>query len=329
MRKFTALFAAAFAVVAVSACSGASSSTALSAAPVESTSSEAVSAAPENKEITITHGLGETTLTTNPKKVVVLDYGLLDALSTAGVESIVAVPKASTLPGHLQQFATESYINAGSLSQADFEAIYTAGPDLILISNRMSKAYEELSKIAPTVYLSMPTGSYLETFEGNLDTLAEIFPAQAEALTSAKAGIAATVEEIKALSAGHTALVVQANDGELSSFGYGSRYALVYTDLGFILTDESIEESTHGQAASFEYVAQQNPEYLFVIDRSAAVASGSSTGAEQLLSNELIAGMDAAKNNKIFYLNSTNWYTVSGGIQSTTAMLDEIKAALA
>jgi iron complex transport system substrate-binding protein len=38
--------------------------------------------------------------------------------------------------------------------------------------------------------------------------------------------------------------------------------------------------------------------------------------------------MDAAKNGKIFYLDSSNWYTVSGGVHSTQSMLSEMETAL-
>ncbi len=286
---------------------------------------------PAKEEITITHELGETALTTNPERVVVFDYGLLDALDYAGVDTIIGVPQSGTLPEHLSKFTSDTYGNAGSLKEADFEIINELKPDLILITGRMSDSYVQLSEIAPTIYLPMPSATYIASFEQNLNTLASIFTKQADSFTSEIANVKTLVSDIKEkVTAGnYSGLIIQANDGEISVFGYGSRYAILYDDLGFTLLDETIEESTHGQAASFEYVAEQNPDFLFVVDRSAAISSGDGqSGAAQLLDNELINGTDAAKNNRITYLNSTNWYTVSGGITSTLSMLQEVSDAL-
>ncbi len=286
-------------------------------------------AASEPVEITVTHDLGETTLTTNPERIIVFDYGTLDALDFAGIE-VTALGKAGKLPEHLEKYQSDDYPAAGTLHEPDFETVNDLEPDLILISARAASAYEELSKIAPTVYIAMPTAGYLETFEKNIDILSQIFPDQADLFTEQLASIhetAAAVSE-KVQENGYTALVIMSNDGEISVFGLGSRFAIVYDDFGFTVSDESIEQSTHGQSATFEYVAEQNPDFLFVIDRSAAVGAEGSTGAAQLLDNELINGTEAAQNGRIVYLNPSNWYVVAGGVNSTTAMAAEIAAAV-
>lgn len=288
----------------------------------------AVSPKGGNTEITVSHELGETKLQTNPAKVVVLDLGLLDALDAAGVNSIAGVPKSGTLPVHLEKYTADAYVNAGSLKEADYETINQLKPDLILISSRMAGSYEELNAIAPTVYLPMPGATYFVTFESNINTLAKIFTNEADKLTGSVADIKKRIAGIKEAAAGKSALLIQTNDNALNVFGLGSRYAVVYSDFGFTPTDKNIEASTHGQAASFEYIARQNPEYLFVVDRGAAIGAKGAAGAKALLDNELINKISAAQNGKIFYLDSANWYTVSGGITSTQKMLGEIETAL-
>ncbi len=311
--------------------SSAEAETKESTAETENQADDATAEQPASEEITITHDLGETKLTTNPQRVVVFDYGILDALDYAGVDTIIGVPQSGTLPEHLAKFSDGAYANAGSLKEADFEKINEIKPDLILITARMSESYTQLSEIAPTVYLPMPGATYLQSFEQNMNTLASIFTARGEKFMTEVENIRQTVAQIKEKvdAGGFSALMIQANDGDISVFGLGSRYAVLYNDLGFTVTDTGIEESTHGQAATFEYVAEQNPDYLFVVDRSAAIGSGEEqNGAAQLLDNDLINNMDAAKNDRIAYLDSTNWYTVSGGISSTISMLEEVKAAL-
>lgn len=279
-------------------------------------------------EITITHEYGEVTIPVNPQSVVVLDYGLLDALDYAGVESITGVPVGSGLPESLKAYEADTYVNVGSLKEADYEAISALAPDVIFITDRMASNYEELNNIAPTVYMPMPGATYMDTFKSNMQILSEIFVDQADEFTSQVSAIEERIEAIKEKSAGSTALVSQVSDGELSVFGYGSRYGLVYENLGFTLEDESIEQSTHGQSSNYEYIAEQNPDYLFVVDRSAAISTEGAQTAAELLDNDLINATKAATEGHIVYLDSTNWYVVSGGINSTLSMISEIEAAL-
>lgn len=280
------------------------------------------------EELTLEHPLGTTTLQTNPQKVVVLDYGILDALDDAGLSDvIVATPQSSHMPDFLSEYSSSDYANAGSIKQADFETISDLQPDLILITSRLTESYEELSKIAPTVFLTMPGAEYMDTFYENIDVLKTIFTAKEDVFSTEVANIKERANTIAEAATGKTGLLIQANDNQFNVFGLGSRYGVVFTDFGFTLTDETIAPSIHGQSSSFEYIVSQDPDYLFVIDRSAAIGANSE-GAKQLLENDLTANMKAFKEDHVVYLNSTNWYTVAGGIQSTKAMLTEMETAL-
>lgn len=283
------------------------------------------------EEITIVHPLGETTLPTNPKRMVVTDYGIIDALTNAGIDvenTILGLPKSGHVPPELSQFEDDKYVDLGNLVEVNFEAINELKPDLIIITNRLTDSYEELSSIAPTLFLTMPAATYMESLEENLNVLAQVFTDQADNFNGKLDEIKTRTANIAQAAAGKTALLIQTNDDAVSVFGIGSRYSSIYTDFGFAVTDETISANTHGQSSSFEYIAEQNPDYLFVIDRSAAINTEGATGAQMLLDNELINSMDAAKNNRIFYLNATNWYTVAGGITSTLSMIEEMETAL-
>jgi len=280
------------------------------------------------EEITISHKLGETTLTTNPEKVVVMDYGVLDALDYAGVDTVVGIPNSGHVPAELSKYESDDYAELGNLVEPNLETINELQPDLIIITSRMTDYYEDLSEIAPTLFMTMPAATYMETFEENMNILAQVFPVQADSFSDQLDSIKERVEKVAEEAEGKSALLIQTNDDAINVFGIGSRYAAIYTDFGFTITDDSIAASTHGQSASFEYVAEQNPEYLFVIDRSAALSTEGATGAEVLMDNALIKDIDAAKNDHIYYLNATNWYTVAGGISATSAMVGEIEEAL-
>src|SRR5699024_12674900 len=86
------------------------------------------------------------------------------------------------------------------------------------------------------------------------------------------------VEEINELAdeSDQNGLIIMANDTDISAFGPGSRFGLVHDVFGVTPVDEGIESSTHGKNVSFEYVADQDPDLLYVIDRNGAIGEDAS-----------------------------------------------------
>src|SRR5699024_11892107 len=85
------------------------------------------------------------------------------------------------------------------------------------------------------------------------------------------------VDEINELAdeSDQNGLIIMANDTDISAFGPGSRFGLVHDVFGVTSVDEGIESSTHGKNVSFEYVAEQDPDLLYVIDRNVAIGEDS------------------------------------------------------
>ncbi|ACQ53754.1 siderophore ABC transporter substrate-binding protein [Clostridium botulinum] len=279
-----------------------------------------------NADIKITHKLGEATLKKNPKKVVVFDYGTLDSLDKMGIE-IKGLPK-SNIPSYLSKYKDDKYVDVGTLFEPNFEKLNEIKPDVIFISARQSKVYEELNKIAPTIQLNTENGKYMESVKSNLEKLGKVFDKEDFVKDEIKK-LDDSVKYInkKASESGKKALVILANDGALSAYGKGSRFGLIHEELGFLLSDEHIDTAVHGQKISFEYVVEKNPDYIFVVDRGAVVQGGHKS-VNKILENDLIKTTKAYKNNKIISLNPELWYISSGGIVSTTEMLKEIKDSI-
>ena len=280
----------------------------------------------EGETVVVTHELGETTVNKNPKKIVVFDYGILDSLDKLGVEGIVGVVQ-SGLPEHLSKFASEDYSSIGSLKEPDMEKIFELTPDLIIISGRQSDYYEELNKIAPTIHLGVKNENYLDSFAENMNILGEIF-GEEKAVEKELANITEAIEELnaKVTEKGVNGLIALANDGAFSVYGAESRFGIIHNSFGVTPVDENIEASTHGQKASFEYIVEKNPQYLFVVDRAAV--TGGTTSAKELFENELMAKTYAYQNGNIVYLNPSIWYTATGGFTSTMMMVEEINNAI-
>lgn len=279
----------------------------------------------ETETITIAHPLGEVTVKKNPERIIVFDYATLDSLDQMGID-VLGLPKDS-IPEYLSKFNDEKYENVGSLKEPDFEKIYELNPDVILISGRQSDAYEELNKIAPTVFLQVDGAKYMESVKNNLTILGQLFDKEEfveEQLSKLNDAMVQLKEKVT--EKGYNALVVMANDGSISAFGKGSRFGIVHEELGFEPADPEIEVGNHGNSITFEYILEKNPDYIFVIDRVATV--GGNVTAEHIFDNDLIKETDAHKNNRIVYLTSQVWYVASGGLQGTNIMIEDIQQAL-
>ena len=277
--------------------------------------------------VVVTHSLGETEVPKNPENIVVFDLGILDALTALDVE-VAGVPLSGSLPEYLSEYKDESvYTNVGSLKELDMEAIYALEPELIVIGGRQADYYEDLSAIAPTVNLAIDNTDYMASFKSNMNDLGEIFDKEAEV----EEKVAAIEEKVNALNEKATemdvnGLIALANDGAFSVYGSGSRFGIIHDTFGIKPVDETIESSTHGQTASFEYIVEQNPDYLFVVDRG--VVTGGNTSAQELFDNELMKTTAAHQNDHIVYLDANVWYTAGGGFTSTVQMVDEVSAGL-
>lgn len=293
------------------------------------TAQQAAATPAENEELTIKHQLGEAKVKKNPEKVVVFDYGTLETLDKLGVE-VTAVPQGS-LPGHLKKYEDSKYKNAGTLFEPDFEGLNALKPDVIFISGRSSEAYEELNKIAPTIFIGVDTKKYMESFTENVKTLGQIFGKEAEA----EKEIAAINDSIKALhdqvsTNGKKGLIILTTGGKVSAFGPGSRFGIIHDVFGVTPVDESIKVDTHGNSISFEFVAEKNPDYLFVVDRDAVVTEEGkqATPAAEIVENDLVKKTNAYKDGHIVYLDANYWYLSGGGLLSVPEMLKEVQEGI-
>ena len=279
----------------------------------------------QERMLEIQHALGTTRLEVPPQRVVAFDLGVLDSLERLGVD-VVGVPKAS-LPAYLSRYLDARYTSVGSLTEPDFERIEVLRPDVIFISGRQSSHYAELSKLAPTVYMGVDTAHYLDSFEANMRLIGRIFGKQ-EQVEAELARIRASIERVRAQTQGKTALVVLVTAGRLSAFGPGSRYGFVYDVLGLEPANDDIQVSTHGQPISFEFLLQEDPDYLLVIDRDAVVAGGGAQPARQVIENELVRHTRAYREGQIVYLDPSYWYLSGGGLDSFARMIADVAAVL-
>ncbi|GKX55367.1 iron ABC transporter substrate-binding protein [Leminorella grimontii] len=273
----------------------------------------------------ITHEQGSVHVAKAPSRIAVFDFGALDTMNALKVEGIAALPKKN-LPGYLVEYAKTDIVNAGGMKQPDLQALGTLKPDLIIISGRQSKSFEALNGIAPTVNLSLDAKHYLGSIKKNVMTIGQIFNKEAEA----ENGLAVLDKKIadvriKAESAHLKAMVLVHYNGKLSASNSNAYAAVVYQIVGLQHADEGLTDGR--QAATPDYIAEKNPDVIFVVDRNEAIGEGKMDRA-LLEENEQIRQTGAFRKGKIVYLRPDLWYLSGGGLESLSLQLDEVSRAI-
>ena len=303
--------------------SSSSTSGASSADPASESSSEA-SAAPESSEeaakpetVTIKSLNGnkeETDLEVpyDAQRIAVMDMAALDILDSLGLGDRV-VGSSSTSLDYLQDYVTnESVSNLGTIKEADMEAVMACEPDVIFIGGRLSSSYDALSEIAPVVFLSTDTEiGVVESVRKNASTIASMFGVE-DQVDSLMSGFDTRIEALAAFAADKTAIVGMCTSGSFNVLGNDGRCSIIGVEVGFenIGVDAEIDTSTHGNEASFEFIVEKAPNYIFVMDRDAAIGTDGAQLAQEIMENELVMGTDAYKNGNIVYLeHPAVWYT--------------------
>ncbi|MEO3386735.1 siderophore ABC transporter substrate-binding protein [Mesorhizobium sp. CAU 1741] len=275
--------------------------------------------------MTVTHAQGETEIDGIPETVLVYDLAVVDTLDALGVE-VDGIP-AINLPAYLEKYRDADLPPIGSLFEPDFEAVAAMAPDLVIVGGRSSPKYAELAAIAPTIDLSIDRGDFVASAKKNAETLGSIFGKEAEA-EAAVAELDAAVAKLREASEGAgTVLVILTTGGRMSAHGPGSRFGVVYDEYGFTPAVEQLDTGLHGQSISNEFILETNPDWLFVVDRDAAIGR-EGQAANQMLDNELVRQTTAWTNDQVVYLDPVSWYIVGGGLTAMKTSIEQLTEAV-
>lgn len=341
MKKITAFVLAAMLTAGLSAC-GSTDSGQSEAQTQADTQTETVAAADEQTEseaqipetITITslNGAGEAVeleVPYDPQRIAILDMASLDILDNLGVVDRV-VGSASTSLDYLQTYAEdEDIVNLGTIKEADLEAVMACEPDVIFIGGRLSASYDALSEIAPVVYLSTDVEKgVVESVRDNAATIASMFGME-DKIETLMSDFDSRIQTLAEFAEGKNAIVGLCTSGSFNVLGNDGRCSIIGKEIGFTNLGDGDVTSTHGNETSFELIVELNPDYMFVLDRDAAIGTEGAQLAQEIVENELIQGTDAYKNGNIVYLeHPAVWYTAEGGVTALDVMLQDLETGL-
>lgn len=279
----------------------------------------------------------------NPQRVAVLDMAALDILDNLGLGDRVVGCAATSLE-YLEKYPQrQGMANLGTIKTADMEAVMECQPQLIFIGGRLASSYDALSRIAPVVYLQTdPQLGVFNSIRANAATIATIFGLQ-DTASQIMDGYHSRIAALQQESQGKTALIALCTNGGLNILGDQGRCSIIGREIGFAnlgngyaaqreaakAARSTAANSSHGNEISFEYILVHDPDYLFVLDRDAAIGTNGAKLARDILENELVMDTSVYRNGNIVYLNYPGiWYTAEGGITALDYMLKDIESAI-
>ncbi|MTH77584.1 siderophore ABC transporter substrate-binding protein [Paracoccus aestuariivivens] len=274
-------------------------------------------------DISVPTAQGDVAFAGVPQKVAVYDLPSLDTLTALGV-SAAGVPEKLYVK-HLQDLAGNA-APVGTLFEPNLEALAGLGPDLVVVGGRSAAQKSAVEQVAPAIDMTIGE-DLLADSKARLAAFGALFERQDKA-----SELAATLDQkIAAVNAAGKdkgrALIVMTNGPKLAVYGRASRFGWIHEATGMPEAAEHINTANHGDAVSHEFIAEANPDWLFVIDRGAAVGEEGQS-AEATLKNPLVEGTNAWKAGHVVYLDAADAYISAGGYTSTITLLDELTAAL-
>ncbi len=281
--------------------------------------------------VEVTNGNGETImaeLPLNPKKIVCLNYDSIDILDRLGMgDRIVGMIKGESTPKHLKKYDEDpSIVDLGSIKEPNMLALAELKPHIILSSGRTAKLYDDFTKIAPTMMVSV------DAKDGFFKGVKSIAIKHGTILGKEKdiqkylENIEQKMERIRQKNDGRSAIQAIFVDENLHILGgkpaEGKPSAKVLmSDLGFDNTAEDFDRA-NTEVTSYDYILEKNPEFIFVLDKNTAVNSEAAKAKDVLPTQEKLMQTTAFKEGKLIFLNpESTWYLNSGGLTAMETMI--------
>lgn len=272
------------------------------------------------ENVTIATAAGNVVVPARPSRIAVLDIAALDTLTALGVD-VAGVPD-KVYVDYLAPVAARATI-VGTLFEPDLEALAALSPDLIVAGGRSSTQVGPLSAVATTIDMTI-WEDVIGQARNRIAAYGMLF-GKAEKAAELTASLDARIEAVKSAAAGKgKALILMTNGPKVSAYGKGSRFSWIHDVLGIPEAHEKLDPETHGDAVSFEFIAEVNPDWIIVIDRSAAIGEPSSS--VDTLDNDLVKATTAGKKGQIITLSPAPIYIAGGGYTSLMTTLDEVLA---
>ncbi|MCX4484271.1 MULTISPECIES: ABC transporter substrate-binding protein [Streptomyces] len=270
---------------------------------------------------TVTHAMGKTEIKAAPQRVVVLDVGEFDNVVSLGLKPVGYAPSEgdAAIPSYLEKGAGAPK-SVGTINSLNLEAIAGLRPDLILGSQlRAADKYDELSKIAPTVFSIRPGFTWKENYLLNAQAL--------DRTKQAESALAAYEDKAKKLGDD-----IGADKPTVSMVRYMPDRLRLYAKasfIGTILEDVGLPRPKNQQIN--DLAAEISPERIDEADAdwifTGVYGDPKATQRDTARSNPLWKNLKAVKEGRAKDVSDETWY-LGLGVTSAGLVLDDLRADL-
>ncbi|MEM7347720.1 MAG: iron-siderophore ABC transporter substrate-binding protein [Chloroflexota bacterium] len=275
----------------------------------------------------ISHALGESEVSANPQRVVVLDA--MDNVIALGIKPVGAANWIGTATG--EQAAFPSYLDSATLEGIEWlgdskapniERIVALQPDLILgRNNRHGEIYDQLSAIAPTVIINQrEIGGWREQFLAYADALNRTVEAET-LLADYDARAASIAEKLAALDPVPEVSVVRFDPDRIVIYQRQIFAGSVVEDAGVTRPPQQ-DKDQRTERISLEQVEMIDGDVLFTV-----AANPEESILAELQENPLWGQLKAVQNEEVYAVSFDIWiggWTISGA----NLILDDLEQYL-
>ncbi|MGW8767987.1 ABC transporter substrate-binding protein [Streptomyces sp. NPDC055815] len=269
---------------------------------------------------TVTHDKGKTEIKAKPKRVVALDNSLVEAvvaLDAPLVGGIGSYRDQKGFPPYLGDAVKETK-DVGPLDSPNLEAIAALKPDLIVSATvRHEDLYDQLSKIAPTVFVATTGPIWKEniTFLGT--ALGEEKKA-ADKLAAYTTRAKKIGDAVNAKNPKQTYALVRFLDGPTRIYLPKTFSGIILTDMGLARPANQQDQKEFNIEISEEQIAQADADHIFV-----TTFSGGAERKKKFEANPLWKRLNAVQKGNVHEVEDSVWMT-SVSLQGADLVLDDM-----
>ncbi|ERI92474.1 periplasmic binding protein [Clostridiales bacterium oral taxon 876 str. F0540] len=271
----------------------------------------------------IEHAMGKTEIKGTPKRIVVLTNEGTEALLELGVKPVGAAKSWTGKPwyNHIEK-EMDGVQNLGDESQINIESIAALKPDLI-IGNKMrqEKIYNQLSKIAPTVFSDTLRGEWKTNFE----FYAKVLNKEAEGKEIIKKfdDRAASIAKLAGNKLKTEISIVRFMPGKTRIYLGDTFSGIILKQIGFA-RPENQRSNDFTIEIGKERLKEADGQIMFYFTYETGNGEGSSREKEWL-QDPMFKSLNAVKNGKAYRVDDAIWNT-AGGVKAANLMLDDIES---
>lgn len=270
----------------------------------------------------ISHVMGVTAVPDQPLRIVALTNEATEDLLALGIVPVGAVRSANADPwfDHVAEALADTTLVGEELAP-NLEVILSLEPDLILGNKkRHEQIYEQLSAIAPTVYVENITGQWRQNLAFYAEAVGKT--AEGDAVLKGYEDRVAAIKTALGDRVGEKVGLVRFIAGQNYAYNNDSFSGSILRDIGFG-RPAAQDKAGLAEGITLERIPELDGDRLLHFSYETG-DGGATAEAETWMASPLWQNLEVAKAGHVYAVSDTVWAT-AGGVMAAHLALDDIE----